>query len=145
MSRALVIASLLGVLAAPARADAPLDAVTSHLTGVTAPKTDPFEIPEEGRLEINVGHHFALAQVVERVGFLLAYWKKRFDIASEWRGNRVFLSGKVYGIKVEAVFEVSATAVSGFAKDPGWPWRGQISAYVDAKLKKYLHPTYDEP
>lgn len=142
MGRALVVASLLVVAAAPARADAPL---AHAATGVTGPRPEPFEIPEEGRLQISVGHHFALSQVIARVGYLLEYWKKRFDISSEWRGNRVFLSGEVYGVKVVAVFEVSAEAVRGFATDPGWPWRGQVSAYVDRKLKKYLHPSYDEP
>ncbi len=106
---------------------------------------DPFTIAESGRLSITVGHAFSQAEVIQRISYLLAYWKKRFNIASEWRGNRVFLSGAIYGIKIEALFAVSESSVTGFARDPGWPWRGQVMGYVDRKLKKYLHPTYDDP
>lgn len=145
MSRALVL-SLVVLLGAPALADAPLEAAATVATGLTGPaQPDPFEIEESGRLTIAVKHQYAFTEVMARLGYLLSYWKQRFDISSEWRGNRVFLTGKVYGIKVQAMFEVSATAVSGFAKDPGWPWRGQVSTYVDRKLKKYLHPTFDDP
>ena len=66
-------------------------------------------------------------------------------IVSEWRGDRVFLSGSVYGIKIEALFAIDGAHVTAFATDPGWPWRGQVTNYVDRKLKKYMHPTYDEP
>jgi hypothetical protein len=106
---------------------------------------DPFAIGETNRLNISVAHAFAKSEVIERLGYLLAYWKKRFNITSTWRGDRVFLSGSVYGIKVQALFQIDAKGVNAFAADPGWPWRGQIVSYVDQKLKKYLHPTYDEP
>lgn len=144
--RAALVLSLVVLASAPARAEAPLETAATVATGLTGQaQPDPFEIEESGRMTIAVAHQYALSEVVARVGYLLSYWKKRFDISSEWRGNRVFLSGKVYGIRVQAMFEVSATSVSGFAKDPGWPWRGQVSTYVDRKLKKYLHPTFDEP
>ncbi len=106
---------------------------------------DPFSIGETNRLNISVAHAFAKSEVIERLGYLLAYWKKRFNITSTWRGDRVFLSGSVYGIKVQALIQIDAKGVNAFASDPGWPWRGQIVSYVDQKLKKYLHPTYDEP
>lgn len=110
------------------------------------PSTDePFSIQEEHRLSLSVPHHYAHAEVVERLGYLFDYWKKRFNISSQWRGDRVYLSGSIYGIKIEALFDVSDSQVVGVARDPGWPWRGKVVAYVDAKLKKYLHPTYDEP
>lgn len=110
-----------------------------------AEEGDPFSIGEANRLSLSVAHEFAKSEVVERLGYLLAYWKKRFNIVSTWRGDRVFLSGSVYGVKVEALFEIDAKGVTAFASDPGWPWRGQIVSYVDHKLRKYLHPTYDEP
>lgn len=131
-----LLLSTLLLTAALARADGP----------VTHPEEgDPFEIAGERRLTLSVAHTFAKNEVVERIGYLLAYWKKRFNISSLWRGNRVFLSGSVYGVQVEALFEIDEHGVNAFAKDPGWPWRGQIVSYVDHKLRKYLHPTYDEP
>jgi hypothetical protein len=144
VSRALVLSLGVVLVGAPAFADAPLEAAASVATAVTQ-KSEPFEIEEKGRLTISVAHAFALSEAVDRLGYLLAYWKKRFNIESEWHGNRVFLSGAVYGVKVQAMFEISENAVVGFARDPGWPWRGQVSGYVDRKLKKYLSPTYDDP
>jgi hypothetical protein len=139
-----VLVLTLVAFAAPALADEPLDTAAEVATAVT-PTPAPFEIAEDGRLSIAVRHTFALSEAIDRLGYLLSYWKKRFNIESEWRGNTVFLSGAVYGVKVQARFEVSESAVTGFARDPGWPWRGQISGYVDRKLKKYLSPDYDEP
>jgi hypothetical protein len=113
---------------------------------VAAPREgDPFTIGQTNRLSLAVPHAFGKAEVMERLGYLLAYWKKRFNIVSEWRGDRVFLSGSVYGIKIEALFAIDGAHVTAFATDPGWPWRGQVTNYVDRKLKKYMHPTYDEP
>ncbi len=106
---------------------------------------DPFSIDEEGRLSLAVPHSYARGEVVERLGYLFAYWKKRFNITSEWHDDRVFLSGSLYGIKIQAMFTVADGSVVGFAHDPGWPWRSQVLSYVDRKLKKYLHPTYDDP
>ena len=106
---------------------------------------DPFAITEIGRLSVSVGHHFPRSEAAQRLGYLLDYWKKRFNIDSEWRGDRVFLSGTVYGIKIQAMFAISDAGVVGFARDPGWPWRGQVMHYVDGKLRKYLNPTYDDP
>ncbi|MFT3709407.1 MAG: hypothetical protein QM817_17355 [Archangium sp.] len=112
---------------------------------VTPREGDPFTIGTENRLSLAVPHAFEKSEVIERLGYLLAYWKKRFNIASEWHGDRVFLSGSVYGIKIQAMFAVDGSNVTAFATDPGWVWRGQVTNYVDRKLKKYLHPTYDEP
>ena len=106
---------------------------------------DPFSIEENDRLSLAVVHEYRPAEVIERLSYLFAYWKKRFNISSEWHDNRVFLSGSLYGIKIQAMFTVTESSVSGFAHDPGWPWRGQVLGYVDRKLKKYLNLTYDDP
>ena len=131
--------SLVVTLSALARAESPSDPATPQ-------EGDPFSIAEDDRLTISVPHSFTTTSiVVERLGYLLSYWKKRFNIASEWHGNRVFLSGSIYGIKIQALFAVTDSGVTGFARDPGWPWRSQVLKYVDKKLKKYMHPTYDDP
>ncbi len=106
---------------------------------------DPFFIEESGRLTIAVTHAFARSEAAVRLSYLLAYWKKRFQIANEWRGDRVFVSGSVYGIKIQAMFAINDSRIVGFAHDPGWPWRGQVQTYVDRKLKKYLSVNYDDP
>lgn len=134
-----VVISLVLLFGAPALAEDPPAPVAMEK------EADPFSIEETGRLSISVSHAYLRAEASTRLSYLLAYWKKRFNVASEWRGDRVFLSGTVYGIKIQAMFEVGDSAVVGFARDPGWPWRSQISNYVDRKLKKYLNPTYDDP
>lgn len=113
---------------------------------VTSPQDgDPFTIGAANRLSLSCAHAFDKGEVIARLGYLFDYWKKRFNIVSVWRGDRVFLSGSVYGIKIEAMFAVDGSSVTAYASDPGWPWRGQVTNYVDRKLKKYMHPTYDEP
>ncbi len=106
---------------------------------------DPFSIEATGRLSVAVKHAFARPEAVTRLGYLLEYWKKRFNVVAEWRGDRVFLSGAVLGIKIQAMFAINDSSVVGFAHDPGWPWRGKVQAYVDGKLKKYLNENYDDP
>ncbi len=106
---------------------------------------DPFSISETGRLSVAVKHAFGRPEAVTRLGYLLAYWKKRFNLVAQWRGERVFLSGAVFGIKIQAMFAINDSSVVGFAHDPGWPWRGKVQEYVDGKLKKYLNANYDDP
>lgn len=110
-----------------------------------AESAEPFEVAQADRLSLSVNHHFNHEEVIARLSYLLEYWKKKYNIVSEWRGDRVFLSGSIYGVKIEALFAVSESSVTGFAKDPGWPWRGKVVAYVDSKLKKYLNPNFEEP
>ncbi len=126
--------------------DSALDTTESELAALAIPADgDPFSISPKGRLAVVAKHTFVRTEAVTRLGYLLSYWKKRFNIESEWHGDRVFLSGSVYGIKIQAMFAINETAIVGFAHDPGWPWRGQVQNYVDRKLKKYLNVNYDEP
>ncbi|MFO0597575.1 MAG: hypothetical protein U0228_19875 [Myxococcaceae bacterium] len=106
---------------------------------------DPFVVGSSNRLSLSVAHAFSKSEAVARLGYLFAYWKKRFNIVSTWRGDRVFLSGSVYGVKIEAIMAIDESGITAFATDPGWPWRGQVTNYVDRKLRKYMHPTYDDP
>lgn len=105
----------------------------------------PFEVAGENRISVSVSHHFAKSEALERLGYLLDYWKRAFDIRFEWQGNQVFISGSIFGLKVKARMSVTDEAVVAVAADPGWPWRGRAEGYVTGKLKKYMHPTYDDP
>lgn len=106
---------------------------------------EPFTIDASRALKLSVGHAFERPEARERVGYLLAYWARRFGIASEWRGDRVFLTGQVWGIDIKAVFTVEDHAVRALAHDPGTMFASAAHGYVNRKLRKYLHPTYDEP
>ena len=73
------------------------------------------------------------------------YWKKRFGVTSRWEGDRGVATGNIMGIAFTAWFEVTDTTVGGDCTDPGFFTRGIAYAYIDKKLKKYMHPNYDEP
>ncbi|MEW5742948.1 MAG: polyhydroxyalkanoic acid system family protein [Myxococcota bacterium] len=105
---------------------------------------DPFSI-SGSTITLEVAHSFPRASARERVGYLLEYWRERFGVAAEWRGDHVFLTGRVFGMEIRARFDVTDTAVTGVAADPGWFWRGKAQSYVTRKLRKYLHPDYADP
>lgn len=128
MLRVLAIVSVL--LASAGRAETP---------------DDPFTIDASRSLRLSVGHPFERAEARERIGYLLEYWAGRFGIVNSWRGDRVFLTGKVFGVEVRAVFTVEAGAVQAIAYDPGTFLASAARGYVNRKLRKYLHPTYEEP
>ena len=137
--------SLVMLWSAVARAEDP-PATDAALVELSVPHDgDPFSIDEKKRVTVAVGHAYARSEAAARLSYLLAYWKTRFNVASEWKGDRVFISGKVYGIKIQALFAINDSSVVGFAQDPGWPWRGKVQTYVDRKLKKYLNVNYDDP
>lgn len=146
---ALLISFVLVSGAAPVASSCALAGVHKELWEASALPGPPFDAPLESDLENTIGltvpHGFSQAEAQVRVSQLLAYWGERFGVTSVWRGDRVCLSGSILGKDIEAIFLVTGRGVRATAKDPGWPWRGRIRSYVDGKLKKYLHPTYEEP
>lgn len=106
---------------------------------------DPFEVVHETALNLKVAHAFTRDAARERVAQLLRYWDERFGLKSEWHGFRVFLTGKVLGIAIRALFEIDDANVVAMAEDPGTVFSGPARRYVDAKLRKYLNPNYREP
>ncbi len=106
---------------------------------------DPFAVVHETALSLKVTHELNRDAARERVTQLLNYWDERFGVKSEWHGFRVFLTGKVLGIAIRALFEIEDADVVAMAEDPGTIFSGAARRYVDSKLRKYLHPTYQEP
>jgi hypothetical protein len=102
-------------------------------------------VDEAGEIQLTVAHHFERAIAKERVSQLLAYWNDRFQVKNDWHGDRVFVSGSVFGVEIKALFEVTDDGVVCRSKDPGMVWRAKGAEYVEKKLKKYLHPTYEAP
>lgn len=141
MVRAALIAVTLFAVPAPAGDSATEKAQPKPEAG----QIEPFVIDREHSISLKVAHHFERAIARERVTQLLEYWGRRFGVKSSWLGDRVFMSGTVFGIDINAHFDVTDYAVVGLASDPGWFWRGRATSYVEKKLRKYLHPNYDEP
>lgn len=141
-SAVFILVMIFGATAVAGDASPPIDPALAELA--VPVEGDPFSIEVQGRLSVAVNHTFPRAEAAARLSYLLGYWKKRFNVASEWKGDRVFVSGSVYGIKIQAMFAINDSSIVGFAHDPGWPWRGQVQTYVDRKLKKYLNVNYDD-
>jgi hypothetical protein len=103
------------------------------------------EIDRDNAISLEVPHPFARAAARERVSQLLQFWREAYGVVSEWRGDRVFMHGHVHGVSIHALFDVSDGVVFAVARDPGWFWRARAQSYVEWMLRKYLHPTYQEP
>ena len=116
--------------------------VTLSAVGFAADELKPIESPA---LSARVSHAFTVGDAHLRVQQLLDYWHTRFGVNAEWDGERVFVTGKVWGVDFRAMFEVLDGVVSASATDPGPLWRGKLTDYTVKKLKKYLSPNYAEP
>jgi hypothetical protein len=143
VTRAALIALLVvPLLSTAARAE-------EHAAGVAvAPGREisaPPAGPGEHRLHFKVLHKHSRDEARARTQYLFDYWKKRFGVTSRWDGDRAVASGNIMGISFTAWVEVTDTQVAGESTDPGFFTRGVAYAYIENKLKKYMHPNYDEP
>lgn len=96
-------------------------------------------------ITLSVGHHFTTAEAHARVQQLVDYWNKRFGVKQEWTGEKIWVHGSIIGVDFKAFLEVRDGTVQCESTDPGALWRGFARDYVSKKLKKYLHPRYEEP
>ncbi len=114
-------------------------------TGARADDEPAPEVAGARRISVTVPHQYAREEALARLGYLVDYWHKAFDVRAEWRGDDVFVSGRIFGLTVQARLSVLDAEVVAIAADPGWLWRSRAEGYVAKKLKKYMHPTYQEP
>lgn len=106
---------------------------------------EPFTVASDDQLSLTVTHHFPTrTEARARIAQMLEYWGHRFSVKSEWRGYRAYCSGRLFGVDFRASFEVGDGEVTAKATDPGLLLRSSAYAYVEKKLKKYLHPDYAE-
>jgi hypothetical protein len=145
MARTAIFLLMLQTTAATAATPA-LEAPASAEPVLEVPDTsdEPFSLSGD-TVRLAVPHAFSRASARERIAWLLEYWNHRFGVKFEWRGDRVFLSGQIFGREIRARFDISDLAVTGVADDPGWLWRGRAQAYVTRKLQKYLSADLAEP
>jgi hypothetical protein len=89
-------------------------------------------------------HSFSRAEARERIQQLLDYWSSRWGIRRDWHGDSVSVQGWVMGVFINAELVVGDHWVSASATDPGLFLRDAAIGYVSGKLRKYLHPSYQE-
>ncbi len=131
--------STVAKLIAPPIASPPLAAVIAEVP------PPPVVLDEHDAISVRVSHAFDRQGAHERVAQLLSYWNDRFGVKNEWRGERVFVTGSVYGLDIKAIFDLNDGEVACRSNDPGSFWRAKAMRYVENKLRKYLNPTYAEP
>lgn len=95
-------------------------------------------------MHFRVGHTFSAIDAHARLELLLAYWRERFGVETQWVGNEARLTGRIFGVEFVGSIRVGKNAVTADATDPGLLKRGIAYAYIDKKLKKYMHPTFKE-
>jgi hypothetical protein len=118
---------------------------TKAFAGPPSVETEPFVIEATSALKLTVAHAFDRPVARERITYLLNYWSERFGVQNQWLGDRVFLSGRVWGVEIRAVFTVADGVVLAVANDPRTMLASAAQGYVHKKLRKYLHPTYEDP
>jgi hypothetical protein len=100
---------------------------------------------DEQKMVFKVGHHFSVADARARTQMMLDYWKRAYGVKSSWQGDRVYISGRVLGVQIDAYIDVRTDSIGGEGSDPGPLMRGIARDYVQRKLQKYMHPQYLEP
>ncbi len=96
-------------------------------------------------LELRQPHTFSTDEAKIRIDQLLDYWESRFGVQRRWEGDDVRVRGRFWGIHFDGVVRVREGEVEAIARDPGGPIRRRTAIdYVAGKLRKYLHPTYEE-
>lgn len=124
LAKLLKVAPLLAVLSvSTARAEAP---------------------PHRGTLQLAQSHAFSRSEARVRVQQLLDYWSTRFGVQRTWQGDTARVRGSVMGVPFDGLVVVGDHEVSASTSDPGLLLRSTALDYVQRKLKKYLHPTYQE-
>jgi hypothetical protein len=111
---------------------------------LVAPATARAAEAEGQWLSIQLGHPFSQEDARNRMQLLLQYWSGRFGVKSEWQGFVASVEGKTMGIPIRAKLEVRQGEVMARVSDPGFAVRGIGMDYVRRKVRKYLHPTYEE-
>lgn len=107
-------------------------------------RADCPDAPPGNAMVFEQPHSFSRAEARERVQQLLDYWTSRWGIRREWHGDSVSIHGRVMGVLINAELVVGDHLVSALASDPGVFLRGAAAGYVSGKLRKYLHPSYQE-
>ena len=127
---------------------APSGPVFSLLTAVIlcsgVARADSPDVPGDYAIVFEQPHSFSRAEARERIQQLLDYWSARWGIRRDWHGDSVFIQGTVMGVLINAELVVGDHLVSASASDPGILLRGAAAGYVSGKLRKYLHPAYQE-
>lgn len=90
-------------------------------------------------MKIEKNYTFEREEALNRIRALTDYWK-RHGIVSDWQDNRVKISGRIKGIKLDASVTVDDKRLHGEVKVGFLAEKLGGSQYVERKLSEYLDP-----
>ncbi len=102
------------------------------------------EFAADSRLSFLRRHTFSRDEARVRLQQLLDYWNQAYGVQRRWYGDSARVTGRIMGIYFDARVTVKDGAVEAVASDPGFLFRAAAADYINSKLRKYLHPTYEE-
>ncbi|MET0401586.1 MAG: polyhydroxyalkanoic acid system family protein [Cystobacter sp.] len=91
-----------------------------------------------GTMKFEIPHTLNKDQARQRVEQLLAYWKSKYGVQSNWSGDGAKVSGKVMGISLDANFTITDGVIQGEGTDPGMLLRGKAKSYIQDKFSSVL-------
>lgn len=91
-----------------------------------------------GLIKFDVPNTLPIDDAKKRVEALLSYWKRKYNVASEWSGLSATIKGKAVGVTLDGKLSVEASRIAGEATDPGMLLRGQAQKYLTRKFAEYL-------
>ena len=91
-------------------------------------------------MRIEVSHQLDLADSIERMQALTAYWREKYAVESRWTKAVSSLAGSFLGTTFQATLSVRQRSVVVEGPDPGILLRRLAIAYVSGKLNEYLCP-----
>lgn len=94
-----------------------------------------------GLIKFDVPNTLPIDDAKRRVEALLSYWKRKYNVASEWSGLGATIKGKAVGVTLDGRLTVEPHRIAGEATDPGMLLRGQAQKYLTRKFAEYLDPS----
>ncbi|MGA9522450.1 MAG: polyhydroxyalkanoic acid system family protein [Myxococcaceae bacterium] len=102
------------------------------------------EVSSTSKISFLRRHSFSREEARVRLQQLFDYWSQAYGVQRRWYGDTARVTGRIMGIYFDARVTVKDGAVEAVASDPGFLFRGAAADYINSKLRKYMHPTYEE-
>jgi Putative polyhydroxyalkanoic acid system protein (PHA_gran_rgn) len=80
------------------------------------------------------------AEARRRVDRLADNLTRKYGFAKTWSGDRLFMTGKISIVKLQALAVFPPGMVRLDVSDPGLLWRGRAKALIDEQMRTYLAP-----
>jgi hypothetical protein len=91
-------------------------------------------------MKFEVAHTLGKAEAKRRMEKLATHWAGKYGVKVAWSGDSAKLEGKVMGVTLDAILQITDGTVGGDANDPGLLMRGPAQKYLKQKFAEVLDP-----